>query len=397
MNYDVIIIGGGAAGFTAAAFLQNQKVLLIERNREPMRKLAITGKGRCNITNNCDTDTVLKNIFTNANFMRSSLARFTRADVMDWFENELRVPLKTERGGRVFPVSDKAADVVDALKNACSADIITERVKSLVLEDSTIKGVKLADGRVLQTQQVLVATGGVSYPATGSTGDGYRLAEQAGHMIIPPKPALVPLVCKENCSELSGLSLKNVRLTCGKYSDMGELLFTHFGISGPLVMTASCYISDFPAKVSIDFKPALDEKTLDARILREFGENKNKYLKNILPSMLPSSMVGEFIRRLGFDKPAYEINREERKRLVELFKRFDLTVTGVRPIDEAVITDGGVSVREVDPKTMQSKLVKGLYFAGEVLDIAAFTGGFNLQVAWSTARAAAEGIERSQT
>ncbi|MCL2754689.1 MAG: NAD(P)/FAD-dependent oxidoreductase [Oscillospiraceae bacterium] len=394
MNYHTIIIGGGAAGMTLAALMSvnapENRVLLISGTATPLRKLGITGKGRCNLTNNCDTDTVLKNIFSGANFMRSALTRFTPGDTMAFFEDELGVPLKTERGGRVFPQSDKAADVVQALGDACKADTVAQRATALIIDDGAIKGVKCGN-HAYYAANVVIATGGVSYSATGSTGDGYKLAEQAGHRIIPPKPALVPLDTAEDCSELAGLSLRNVRLTHDKYSEQGEALFTHTGVSGPLVLTASCYIREFPAKLFIDLKPALDEKTLDARILRDFGQNKNRRFKNALGDLLPEKLIPVIVQRSGIspEKQVNAISREERGRLVALLKTFELTAVKTRPIEEAVITDGGVCVKEVNPRTMESKLVHGLYFAGEVLDIAAFTGGFNLQLAFSTAYAVA--------
>lgn len=404
-TYNTIIIGGGAAGFAAASFMSAKtKKLIIEKNQTPMKKLAITGKGRCNLTNNCDIETVLCNIPKNSRFMQSSLAAFSSLDTMAFFDNSepWGVSLKTERGGRVFPVSDKSSDILNVLKKACNAEVIAAQATELLIEDNVVKGVKCSGGGTYYAENVIVATGGMSYPNTGSTGDGYKFARQAGHTITPLKPALVPLETAEKCCcDMAGLSLKNVKLTLKRnnkpvYSEQGEMLFTHFGVSGPLVLTASCYMADDFAEsnytLSIDLKPALDEKTLDDRILRDFSKNKNKHLKNALSELLPQSMIPAFLERLGdslSDKLVCEVSKEERRKLLMLFKDFSLTVTAFRPIAEAVITDGGVSVKELNPKTMESKLVKGLYFVGEVIDVMGFTGGFNLQIAFSTAYAAA--------
>jgi len=410
-NPDVIIIGGGAAGALAAitAAEQKKRVLIIERNEKPLRKLGITGKGRCNLTNNSDVDTILKNIKTNPRFLQSALNGFTSADTMAFFET-LGVRLKTERGNRVFPVSDDAFEVVGALikrLNILGVEIITDRALSLIVENGAVRnvltGVK-CEKNTYSAPKIILATGGVSYPKTGSTGDGYKLAAEVGHKIIPPKAALVPIEtqahCAKDCSELSGLTLKNVKLflfSAGMnkplYSEQGELLFTHFGVSGPLALSASCYIQDGGEyKIAIDLKPALDEKTLDARILRDFAENKNKQIANALGALLPKAIIPPVLSRANIppDKQVNQITSTERARLLAVLKGFTLTVSGLRPIDEAVITDGGVDVRQINPKTMESKLVKGLHFAGEVMDVAAFTGGFNLQIAFSTAYAAAK-------
>jgi predicted Rossmann fold flavoprotein len=414
-NYDVIIIGGGAAGFAAACFIaeiSQNKVLIIEKNTTPMKKLAITGKGRCNLTNNCDVETVLRNIpnaVGNAKksaFMRSALSKFTPADVIEFFENR-GVSLKTERGGRVFPVSDKSQDIVDALMKAAKsgnthsgADIVT----ALMLEDGVVKGEKTKKS-TYYAKNVIVATGGMSYPKTGSTGDGYKLAEQAGHTIIAPKAALVGLNTHFDCPREihpTGLTLKNAVLTLEKagktlFREQGEVLFTHTGISGPLVLSASWFVGEDCSNpenaytVHIDLKPALDEKTLDARILRDFSLYKNKQFKNALCDLLPEKMRAVFLSRLDIDseKKVCEITKQERRRLLSLLKDFTLQIKSLGAIEEAVITDGGVSLNEINPRTMQSKLVNGLYFAGEVIDIAAYTGGFNLQIAFSTAYCAA--------
>jgi hypothetical protein len=404
VKYDLIIIGGGAAGSATASFIKNKKVLIIEKNSQPMKKLAITGKGRCNLTNNCDVEAVLSNLTKNSMFMRSALSKLTPQDTMAFFEDELGVPLKTERGGRVFPVSNQAGDIVGALKaslkKSCGVEMVTDRVTELIIdhENNSVTGVKTASGGRYSSSAVLIATGGKSYPKTGSTGDGYELAKQAGHTIMPISPALVPLETAEDVSELAGLSLKNVRLTLEGFSEMGEMLFTHFGVSGPLVLSASMYINQLSivnCKLSIDLKPALDEKTLDNRILRDFSNNKNRQFKNSLSGLLPEKLISVFIKRSGIspNQQVNEITREERQRLLRLFKGFELTVRSLRPIDEAVVTDGGVCVKEINPKTMQSKLVQGLYFAGEVIDVVGFTGGFNLQVAWSSGKAVAVSIE----
>ena len=406
MNYDVIIIGGGAAGYAAASFLSEKKVLIIEKNREPMKKLAITGKGRCNLTNNCDVETLLRNTLKNAAFMRSALTRFTPADTISFFESA-GVPLKTERGGRVFPLSDRASDIAECLRTQARlrrVTIVTDTAVALVANDGALQ-VKTQSGAQYAATAVVVATGGMSYPHTGSTGDGYRLAKQAGHTVTPLTPALVPLETMEDTSDLAGLSLKNVKLTLRQnnktlFSEMGEMLFTHFGVSGPLVLSASCYLplmdsadNSPKATLSIDLKPALDEKTLDARILRDFAQNKNRQFKNSLSALLPEKLIPTFVKRTEIppDKKVNEITKAERRRLM-LLKDFPLTVKAARPIDEAVITAGGVDVKQVNPKTMQSRLMPGLYFVGEVLDVHGFTGGFNLQLAWSTANAAATAI-----
>jgi len=401
VSFDVIVIGGGAAGCFAAirAGERGGRIAVIEK-LALMKKLAITGKGRCNLTNNCGVEDVLRNIPVNAAFLRSCLSRFTPADAIAFFEG-LGVPLKTERGGRVFPVSDKSADIVNALEKRLGelgVEIIRDTAKEPIIENNAVKGVK-CERAFIYAPKVILATGGLSYPATGSTGDGYGIARKAGHTVAPPKPALVPIVTEEDCRSAQGLTLKNVRLTLKKsgkplFSEQGELLFTHFGVSGPLVLSASCYIGDVTDSytLSIDLKPALDEKTLDARLLRDFAAYKNKRLKNALGDLLPESMIPLFISRSGIapERQVNAITRAERLRLLTLFKDFSLTVKELRPIEEAIITDGGVAVSEIYPKTMESKLVKGLFFAGEVVDVMGLTGGFNLQIAWATGAAAGE-------
>ena len=403
-KYDCIVIGGGAAGLmaaiTAADFGKN--VLIIERNNRLGKKLLITGKGRCNVTNNCGIDEFMANIPTNPRFLYSAYSQFNSQDCMNFFER-LGVKLKTERRNRVFPVSDKAGDIVSALEQAVKERSITVkniRATELIIEDCTVKGVKCQDVSFL-ADSVLIATGGMSYPKTGSDGDGYRFARQAGHTVIPLKPSLVPIVSEENyCSEMMGLSLKNVTLTLKDiksrktlYSEMGEMLFTHFGVSGPLVLSASSHIRNMENnryKLEIDLKPALSEKTLEARLQRDFAENINKDFANSLNKLLPAKIIPVIVKLSGIpaDKKVNQITKQERQNLVSLLKAFPITVKAFRPIDEAIVTCGGVKASEISPKTMESKLINGLYFAGEVIDIDGYTGGFNLQIAFSTGYAA---------
>lgn len=400
---DTIIIGGGAAGCVAAVLAARlgKSVLLLEKNDRIGRKLRITGKGRCNVTNNCSNDELMRNIPVNGRFLYSAFSGFGTADTMSFFE-ELGVPLKTERGNRVFPVSDKAEDIVNALADELKrlgVTIINRRAESLIIEDGVCRGVR-AGGDEYRSASVLVACGGKSYPNTGSTGDGYILARSAGHTVTELKPSLVPLVSPDSyCSELMGLSLRNVtlRLMDGEkciYSELGEMLFTHFGVSGPLVLSASSHIRDMkPNRYSllIDLKPGLDKERLDARIQRDFGENLNRDFINGIRKLLPSKLIPVIARLsgIGTERKINSITKEERLRLGELIKAFPVRISGFRPIDEAIITSGGVSVKEINPKTMESKLVPGLFFAGEVIDADAYTGGFNLQIAFSTANAAA--------
>ena len=396
----VIVIGGGPAGMMAAiaAADSGSRVMLFERNDRLGKKLNITGKGRCNLTNMCGRDEFFSNIPTNPRFMYSSFAAFDNYALMDMFESA-GVPLKVERGNRVFPQSDDAHDITAALERMIKdrdIQIITKRVTGLITEDGAVRGVT-AD-REYTADSVIVACGGMSYPKTGSTGDGYTLARQAGHTIVEPSASLVPLVCREKlCRDAMGLSLRNVRLdliTDGRtvYSEQGEMLFTHFGVTGPLVLTASGHIRDTSRehKLVIDLKPALDEKKLDERIRRDMSENINRDFINSLGALLPKKLIPVIAQLSGipFDKKVNQITHEERTGLVRLIKGLELTVVQKRPIDEAIITSGGVSTKEIDPKTMQSKLVSGLYFAGEVIDVDAYTGGFNLQIAFSTGHAA---------
>ena len=400
----IIIVGGGAAGMTAAVFASEAgaEVTLIERNDRLGKKLLITGKGRCNVTNNSDINTHIENTPTNPRFMYTALSNFTPQDVMAFFE-ELGVPLKTERGERVFPISDKAGDICGALKrrlNKLSVRIVTARVTDIAVSDC---GFTVAsDNGEYCADSVIIATGGASYPLTGSTGDGYRFAERLGHTVIPPKPSLVPVECAEKwVKEAMGLSLRNVTLTVSEidgrevYFEQGEMLITHFGVSGPLVLSASSHMKGLGNKkysISIDLKPALDFDTLDKRVQSDFSKNINRDFCNSLGELLPTKLIPIVIRLSGIDgrTKCNSVTREQRHRLVSLLKALPLTAVKFRPIDEAIITSGGVNVKEISPKTMESKLVPGLYFAGEVIDVDAYTGGFNLQIAFATARLAAE-------
>ena len=407
---NVIVIGGGAAGLLAAgtAARRGCDVLVLERNDRPARKLMITGKGRCNVTNNCTlVSDLVSNVPTNGRFLFSAFMRFMPNDMMELLENE-GVPLKIERGNRVFPESDRAVDVVDALVGWCKnggARIEKGRVCALLISEGRVSGVRTEDGTAYACDRVIVATGGVSYPLTGSTGDGYALAKQAGHTVVNPQPALVPLVCHEGfCADLQGLTLKNIAMVVldneshkEVYRDFGELLFTHFGVSGPTVLSASCHMRDMAKgrySIHIDLKPALSYEKLDERVRRDFSENSNKNFINALDSLLPKKLVPVMVRLVGV-KPQTKVNqitREQRARLVNLLKDLTVTVNGFRPVEEAVVTRGGVSVKEIDPKTMQSKLCEGLFFAGEVIDVDAYTGGFNLQIAFSTGHLAGESV-----
>lgn len=396
----VIIIGAGAAGLIAAAEsarLGNQ-VLVIEKMQRPARKVMITGKGRCNITNACfDLEELISNVPTNPRFLYSAFSAFMPYDTIVLIE-ELGVPTKIERGNRVFPVSDRAVDVVDALvKNAkqAGAKIIQGTVTGFNVENNKITSVVLADGSTYECDSVAVCTGGKSYPATGSTGDGYLLAESVGHTVTPLKPSLISLVCRNNfIPQLQGLSLRNVaiKVTDGEkniYSDFGEMLFTHYGVSGPVILSASAHLNEpkkHSYKISIDLKPALDDKTLDKRIQRDFAENNNKDFINSLSALLPNKLIPVIVKLSGIEPSTKcnQISREQRLNLVRLIKDFCVDITDFRPIEEAIITSGGVSVKEINPKTMKSKIIDNLYFAGEVIDVDAYTGGFNLQIAFST-------------
>ena len=408
----IIIIGGGAAGLTAAysanlKYKGGAEITVLEKNERPGRKLMITGKGRCNVTNNCDIDTLISNVPKNGRFLYSAFSGFTPKDVAAFFES-LGVPLKTERGNRVFPVSDKAADIVDALVNAAKrggAKIINAAAEKILAENGAVTGVLLKGGEVLPADGVILATGGMSYPLTGSTGDGYKMAAALGHTVTELKPSLIPLTVHEGfVNRLSGLSLKNVTLSVyeeGKkkpvFRELGEMLFTHFGISGPLVLSASShmrYIGKKQYTAFIDLKPGLSAEQLDNRVLRDFGEEKNRDFSNSLDMLLPKSLIPVIIVLSGIDPhlKVNQITRGQRLSLCGAIKNMPLHITGTRPIEEAIITGGGISVKEINPKTMESKLVKGLYFAGEIIDADAYTGGFNLQIAFSTGFAAGSNI-----
>jgi hypothetical protein len=381
-------------------------VLVVDPNRQLGRKVRITGKGRCNVTNNCDIKDFMKNVPRNPKFLYSSLNSLSPADTMMMFE-ENGVPLKTERGNRVFPVSDKAADIVEALermmKNA-GVETMHGKVTRILSENGAVTGVETDKGKI-SCGAVIVCTGGKSYPATGSTGDGYRFAREFGHTIVKPMPSLVPLESDDDyCAEMQGFSLKNVTLNVfnGKgekiFSELGEMLFTHFGVSGPLVLSASAHMRDFDNdtyRLSIDLKPGLDEQKLDARILRDFEKYRNRSFANSLGDLAGRSMIPVLVRLSGIpaDTQVNSITRAQRLNLVQLFKAFPVSISGPRPISEAIVTTGGVDVKEVDPRTMASRLATGLYFAGEVLDVDAYTGGFNLQIAWSTAHTAGLNVE----
>lgn len=410
----ILIIGGGAAGMAAAAFLgeKNHQVHLFEKNEKLGKKLFITGKGRCNVTNTCDEETFFKSVVSNPKFLYSAFYGFTNQDVISYFE-KLGLPLKEERGGRIFPKSDHSSDVIKVLERRMKElDVkihLGSEVKEVLIEETegekAVTGVLLSNGQTVQGDRVIVATGGMSYQTTGSTGDGYRFAKDAGHKVTDLRCALVPMETKEEyVTRMQGLALKNVSFTVkdGKkvlYQDFGELLFTHFGISGPLVLTASSYIGKKLEKKElqgyIDLKAALTEEQLDARILREFEAGINKQFKNVISGMFPSKMFPVILElcKIPAEKKVNEITKGERLDFIYLVKHFPVTITGLREFREAIITQGGVKTGEINPKTMESKKVNGLYFIGEVLDLDAITGGFNLQIAWSTARAAAEFIE----
>ena len=407
---NVIITGGGPAGMMAAitAARRGFKVTLVEKNEKLGKKLFITGKGRCNITNAGDSEDLFNSIVTNRKFMFSSFNGFSNYDTLGFFD-ELGLHIKIERGNRVFPESDHSSDVIGALNRELkrlSVDVrLNTEVKDIIVNGGKATGVVVkCSGKesTIQADNVIVATGGNSYQSTGSTGDGYRFARKLGHSVTPIVPALVPFNVAEDWeSDLQGLSLKNVSIVVldGKqeiYSDFGEMLFTHFGVSGPLILSASSFaarrIKEHPLKLVIDLKPALSHEQLDERILRDFDEEKNKAFKNSLDKLLPKKMIPVIVRLSDIDgnKKVNEITKQERQKLVSLIKGLGLTLTGLRGFNEAIITQGGINVREINPTTMESKLVKNLYFAGEVLDVDALTGGFNLQVAWSTGYAAAD-------
>lgn len=401
----VLIVGAGPAGMMAAgtAAERGKRVLLLERKDRVGEKLRITGKGRCNLTNDCDSETFIRSVPTNGRFLYGAINRFSPQDTMRFFEEE-GVPLKIERGKRVFPVSDHAADVVEALlrfSQRTGVRLIHGRAEQLLMEGGCVQGVKTDAGEFLEADRVILATGGKSYPGTGSTGDGYLLAEQAGHTIVPPKPSLVPLVAEDSfCRELMGLSLRNVsvrveEISSGKliYEDFGELLFTHFGLSGPVILSASAHMRNMSAGkygIAIDLKPALSAEQLDRRLQRDFLKYQNRDFLNSLSELLPRKLIPVAVNLSGIDgeTKCNSITREQRFLFGGLLKRLCVTIQSFRSVEEAIVTSGGVSVKEVSPKTMESKLIKGLYFAGELLDADAYTGGFNLQIAFSTGRLA---------
>lgn len=407
MSRFVIVVGGGAAGMMAAisAAKNGNSVLVIEKMHRPLRKVMITGKGRCNVTNYCDINDLILNVCNNGRFLYSAFSAFSAFDTYTFFE-EAGVPLKIERGGRVFPVSDKAVDIVDALVNTAKrlgVKFCYSAAEKILTENKKIVGVLTGDGVTHTAEKVILATGGVSYPTTGSTGDGLEFAKQLGHTVIKPRPALVPMNVYEGfCEVLTGLSLKNVSLKIVKngkvkFEKQGEMLFTHFGISGPLVISASSAVDGIEEggfMGYIDLKPALTKEMLDKRILRDFDECKNKDVIHAMRKLLPSKLISVIIS-LSKINPHTKVNaltKEQRYALVDTLKAMPLTVTGLRPFEEAIITRGGVSVKEIDPKTMASKIINGLYFAGEIIDVDAFTGGFNLQIAFSTGNLAGNSI-----
>ena len=405
MRTTLLVIGGGAAGLMAAGTASNEGVetLVLERNERPARKLMITGKGRCNVTNNCASlQELISNVPRNGRFLYGAFSRFMPADVMNFFESR-GVELKTERGNRVFPVSDDATDIVDALQAYAKsrARVMHGRAVELLTDGVKVTGVRTEDGEEIFAEKIIVATGGLSYPGTGSTGDGYELARQAGHNVTELVPSLVPLEIHEGfCTDLMGLSLRNTAIKVintenGKtvFTDFGEMLFTHFGVSGPMILSASAHMRDMKSgkyKILIDLKPALTVEQLDARILRDFSENINRNFINALNSLLPKKLVPVIVKlsKIPMTTKVNQITKEQRQSLVNLLKGMSITVTGFRPVAEAIVTSGGIDISQINPKTMESKLVEGLYFAGEVIDADAYTGGFNLQIAFSTGRLA---------
>lgn len=400
-KWDVIVVGGGAAGMFSAGVAAERRlrVLLLERNRDMGKKLRITGKGRCNVLNDCGPEDVLKNVPTGSRFLYSSVYGFPPEETKKFFEN-IGVPLKRERGDRVFPQSDRAADVVAALEQWMrnqGVEIRRGRVRRLLVENGTLMGVR-TESETFYAPQVILATGGMSYPATGSTGDGYALAAQAGHTVVAPSGSLVPLEVEGGCRELAGLSLRNTGLTLWGsrkkpvYQDFGELLFMNYGMSGPTVLSASAHMQekDGPYRVELDLKPALDEAKLDARLLRDFGERKNDKIMQGLRGLLPAQLVPVILDRcaISVDQPVHDVTKQQRREILHQLKHLTFAITGKRPVEEAIVTHGGVKVSEVNPRTMESKKLSGLHFAGEILDCDAYTGGFNLQIAWSTGYAA---------
>lgn len=406
MYYDVIVIGGGPAGILAAgaAGARGRKTLLIEKNEKLGKKLFITGKGRCNVTNAADMDEFMSNIPKNSKFLYSAFRGLSNLDLIAML-NDMGLKTKVERGGRVFPESDKSSDVIKALSKYLDINnvdvMLHSKVREIKATANKISKVILEDGKEIPCEAVIICTGGLSYPQTGSTGDGLEFVKALGHHVTDLFPSLIPLLVKEDyIKELQGLSLKNVSIKVivdnkSIYDDFGEMLFTHYGLSGPIVLSASFYISDHlkkkkDIKFSIDLKPALSEEDLDRRVLKDFNEKLNKQFKNSLDALLPQKLIPVIIKlsKIDENKEVNQISKEERKQLVSLLKNLEFTITGTRPISEAIVTSGGISLKEVNPKTMESKLIQGLYFAGEIMDLDAFTGGFNLQIAFSTGHAA---------
>ncbi|MBO5050471.1 MAG: NAD(P)/FAD-dependent oxidoreductase [Oscillospiraceae bacterium] len=399
MKYDVIVIGGGPAGMFSAiiAARNNMHVLLLERNERLGKKLLITGKGRCNVTNDCTAREVLENTPRNGRFLYSAMENFPPQSIKDFLQSE-GCALKTERGNRVFPVSDKSQSVLDCLKKALRAGgvtVVTDRATKLLVKEGRIAGVQSKTDRY-EADCVVLATGGKSYPATGSTGDGYFMAQEVGHTIIPQEGSLVPLVAVgDDCGDMQGLSLRNVAAKLidskGKllYKDFGELLFTHFGISGPIALSASAHLKGQGCKMLIDLKPALDAQKLQDRLMRDLEQYRNRTMENALTDLLPRSMIPVVLRKaeVPAELQANSLKKEQRRAIIDLLKAFPVEIAGKRPVEEAIITSGGIKVSEIDPKTMESKLVRGLFFAGEIIDCDAYTGGFNLQIAWATAYA----------
>jgi len=396
--YDVIVIGGGASGLMAAgtAASLGKNTLLIEKMPRTGRKILVTGKGRCNVTNNCDVETFLNNTVSNPKFLYSALRNFSPRDTIEFFEN-LGVPLKTERGNRVFPISDRAMDIADALSKYCKNNcvkVLTDTVVDVIFKDNIAKGVKTFSNGTIEAGSVIVATGGLSYSKTGSTGDGYKFAKKMGHTVIAPRAALVGLKVKgDDHVKMQGLSLKNTSLSLIKngktvFSDMGEMVFTHFGVSGPMVLSASSYLKDNPSDyyIQLDLKPALSMEKLDERISRDFKENINKDFVNSLSALLPQKMIEIVVKRSGIEphKKVNQITKAQRLAVCEQIKNLRFDITGREDIEGAIITAGGVSTNEINPSTMESKFVKGLFFTGEIIDVDACTGGFNLQIAFST-------------